>query len=108
MSHILLLLEIVLHKTLHGCHALAALVAIEDLLVHGGKGMVGVRIELALKLGERLHEDLVSLRVGVGLRSVHAINLRVHRLQRSQHVVERAVLHHEHDNVLQSVEAWGH
>jgi hypothetical protein len=61
-----------------------------------------------LKLGKRLYEDLVSLRVGVGLSAIHSVNLRVNRLQRSQHVVERAVLHHEHDNVFQSIEAWGH
>ena len=65
-----------------------------------GKCVVGVRIELALKLGKRLHEDLVALRVGVRLRPVHSVDLRVYRLQRSQHVVEGAVLHHEHDNVL--------
>ena len=108
MSQVLLLLKIILDKSLHGGHARGALIADENLLVYSRKRMVGVRIELALKLGKRLHKDLVSLRVGVGLRAVHSINLRVHRLQRSQHVVERTVLHHEHDNVLQGIEAWGH
>ncbi len=108
VSHILLLLEITLNKSLHGGHTRGALVASENLLVHGREMVVGVRIELALKLGKRLHEDLVSLCVGVELRAVHSINLRVHSLQRSQHVIERAVLHHEHNNVLQGVEAWGH
>ena len=74
VGQVLLLLVIVLNKALHAGHARVALVAVEDLLVDGRKGMVGIGIELALKLGQRLHEDLVALGVGVPLRPVHSVN----------------------------------
>ena len=108
MGHVLLLLEVVLHKALHAGDAWDALVAVEDLLVDSGKGVVRIGIELALKLGERLHEDLVALGVRVLLRPVHSVNLRFGRLQRPEHVVEGAVFHHEYDNVFQGIETWRH
>jgi hypothetical protein len=80
----------------------------EDLQIHRWKMMVGVWIELALKLGKWLHIDWVPLGVRVPLRAIHSVNLRIHRLQRPQHVVEGTVLHHEHNDVLQGVKACGH
>ena len=79
------------------------MIAIEDLLIDGRKSVIGIGIKLALKLGERLHEDLIALSVGVPLRPIHSIDLRVYRLQRPQHVVEGAVLHHEDDDVFQGI-----
>lgn len=99
MGYVLLLLEIVLHEALHAGDARVAMVAVEDLLVHSREGVVWIGIKLALKLCERLREDLVAPCVGVPLRPVDPINLGVDRFQRPEHVVEGAVFHHENDNV---------
>ena len=65
--------------------------------------MVGIGIELALELGERLGGRRGARRVGIGLRPVEAVDARVGRLQRTEHVIEGAVLHHQHDDVFQFV-----
>lgn len=76
VGHVLLLLKVVLHEALHAGNARVALVAIEDLLVDGREGVIRIGIELTLKLGKRLHENLIALGVGIPLlRRVHSINL---------------------------------
>src|SRR5438034_912996 len=58
MLHILLLAEVALHKARHIGNAPRARVPAKNLQVHARKMVVRVRVELRLKLRQRLHLDL--------------------------------------------------
>ena len=71
--------------------------------------MVRIRIKLALKLGQRLFYDGVPVHVRVAEVIRNPVDPIVLRRQRAQHVVKRAVLHHQHDNVLEVIQSgWRH
>jgi hypothetical protein len=70
--------------------------------------VIGIRVELSLKFSERLGWGRVAGRVGIGLRPVEAVDAGVSRFQRPEHVIEGAVLHHQHDEVFQFVESRRH
>ncbi len=70
--------------------------------------MVGIGVELALELRERLRRSRLAARVRIGLRAVEPVDPRVGRFQRAEHVIERAVLHHQDDDVFQFVETERH
>ena len=97
----LLLLKVALDKALHGGGAVGTGLVAEDLLVDGWKVVIGVGVELALVFGERLDGCGSVGRVGVGLVAGKTVDVGVDRVERSEHVVERAVLHHEDDDVLE-------
>ena len=99
VREVLPLLEVALDEALHVGDARGALIATEDLQVNGREVMIGVGIELALKLGERLRKDLIPCVSGFD-GPVDPSICGTHRLERPEHVVEGAVLHHEHDYVL--------
>ena len=70
--------------------------------------MVWVVVELVLIVGERL--DLNHSAGGIRIRFIasQTINARIFRLQRTQHVIKGAVLHHQHNDVLQVVQSRAH
>ena len=65
--------------------------------------VIGIRVELTLEFSERLGQGGLAGRVGIELRPVEAIDAGVRRFQRTEHVIEGAVLHHQHDDVFQFV-----
>ncbi len=67
--------------------------------------MVGVGIELALVLGQGLDRGSTTGGVGIRFRSGEAIDVGVVGVERSEHVVEGAVLHHQHDDVFQLLDS---
>ena len=74
--------------------------------VDGREVMVRIRLQLRLKrsLRLRLHGIAVRVRVGVAGRIIDSADAG----QRSQHVVERTVFHHQHNDVLEFVQACCH
>lgn len=99
---VLLLIEVAGDEALHGCRQRRSVLgAVEDLEVDGGEVVVGVGVELALVLGERLDFDGSAGGVGVGLGAGEAVDVGKFFLERAEHVVEGAVLHHEHDDMLE-------
>jgi hypothetical protein len=67
--------------------------------------MVGIGIELALELGQRCDLGRFVGGVRISLIADEAVDSRVCRAESPQHVVERAVLHHEYDHVLEIVQS---
>jgi hypothetical protein len=65
-----------------------------NLEIDTGKMMVWIVVKLAFKLGGCLHSH--DSPVGIGIRFVarKAVDLGIFGLQGSEHVVERAILHH--------------
>ena len=72
----------------------SALIAAENLLIHGGKMVIGIGVELALIQRVRLHHHRRPVCVRISLGSGKAIDASILRRQSAQHMVERAVLHH--------------
>ena len=105
---ILLLVEIALHEALHVGDAVRIGASAEDLQVDGRKVMIGIGLQLGLKLRERLRLYRISIRIWIAQVRRDSVDLRIHRLQRPQHVIKRSVLHHQHDDVLQLVESRRH
>ena len=62
--------------------------------------MIGIRVQLALKLRERLHLRRFIGRIEIGLGAGEAIDTGILLFQGSQHVVERPVFHHQDNDVL--------
>src|SRR5581483_6595609 len=60
-----LLIEIALNEALHVGGSIRARVAAENLQVHGGKMVIGIGIELALKISEWLGLDLRAGRIRI-------------------------------------------
>jgi len=98
--HVSLLIEITLHEALHVGYTTGAGISAEDLQIDRGKVMVGIRIELALEIRQRLWLDRCPSRVRVAERAGDAVDPRVHRSKGPKHVVERSILHHEYNDVL--------
>src|SRR4029077_6474850 len=99
-----LLVEVAGDEALHAGHV----ATVEDLLVDRRKVVVRVRRELALILG--LRRDLPDRSGCVRVRFVAAqpVDRIVLFEEPAEHVIERAVLHHEHDEMFEIVEAWRH
>ena len=95
--HVPALLEVAADEPLHGGGG----PAVEDLPVDRCEIVVWIRIELALVLRQRGHGRHAARGVRVALRAGQAVDPRVDRLQRTQQMVERAVLHHQDDDVLE-------
>jgi hypothetical protein len=106
--HVPALREVALHETLHRRHAARCRVAVEDLQIDARKMMVWIGIELSLKFRQRCRGCCFTGRVRVGLRPVESIDAWVGRFERTEHVIERPVLHHQDDDVLQPVQAKRH
>src|SRR5215471_9851157 len=105
MRDVLALQEVVLDEPLHRRRR----AAVEDLLVNGVEVVVGIRIQLSLIVGERLHLYGVAFSVEVALVASDAVDSWIHGLERTEHVVERSVLHHENHEVTKIVEpSWRH
>ena len=109
MSDVLALVEVTGHESLHVGGSPSTGRAAIDLHIHCRKVMVGIGIELSLKLRQSLRPYGILVCVGIGERvGVDSVDRRILRFQRPQHVIERTVFHHQHDDVLQLVEAWWH
>ena len=108
MADVFLLIEVTLDEALHVSDAIGAGISAEDLQIDGREMMVGIGIELPLKLRQRLRLDLSAGRVGIGQLSSDAVDLRVHGCERSQHVIEGTVLHHENNDMTKLVQSWWH
>jgi hypothetical protein len=106
--YIVRLREIVLNEPLHVGYASVTLLPTEDLQIDARKVMIGIRVELALELRvwRDLHDSAINVRIRLVSRK--AINLGILLHQCTQHVIERAVLHHENDDVLKVVQTSGH
>src|SRR4029077_13555930 len=102
------LIEIAFHEALHVRHAGRTRVATKDLQIDRWKMMVGIGIELTLKLCMGQRPDGRARCVRIAELVADAVDPRVNGLQGSQHVVEGTVLHHQNDDVLQIVESRGH
>jgi hypothetical protein len=105
----LLLLIVALDKTLHVRDARTDWrCATEDLQIHTREMMVRIGIKLSLELSEWLRRNHRIVDIGVSLRAVQAVYALVDRHERAEHVIERAVFHHKHDDVFQIVQAYRH
>ena len=62
--------------------------------------MIGIGLQLGLELGQRLRLHGIPIRIRIAQVGSHSVDLRIHRFQRSQHVIKRSVLHHQHNDVL--------
>src|SRR5215467_2474843 len=103
MRDVLALQEVVLDEPLHRRRR----AAVEDLLVNGVE--VGIGIQLSLIVGERLHLYRGALGVEVALVAGDTVDPWIDGLERTEHVVERSVLHHENHEVTKIVEpSWRH
>ena len=100
-----LLLVVAPDESAHGGLAVRRLVAVENLRVDAGKMVVGVGVELALiiRLGRDL--DPLSLGILVALVPRQTIDGGVLLLQRPEHVVERAVFHHQDHDMLELIQS---
>ena len=104
VSDVLLLVEVAGDEALHGGRQRRTVLgAVEDLEVDGGEVVIGIGVELALVFGERLDGDLGAGGVGVGLVAGEAVDVRVCGHERAQHVIEGAVLHHQDDYMLETL-----
>jgi hypothetical protein len=103
---IALLMEVAFYEALHVGLAVGAGVSAKNLEVDGGKVMIGIGLQLRLKLSQRLRFDRIAFGVGIGVRA--SIVNSADTWQRSQHVVEGTVFHHQHDDVLQIIESGWH
>ena len=108
MLYIPALIEVALHEPLHIRDACGARLSAEDLQINRRKMMVGIGIELSLKLRQRLWLDLSTRRVRIAQLIGDPVDSRIHGLQRAQHVVKRAVLHHEHHNMFETIQPGWH
>jgi len=104
VGHVLLLIEVAGDEALHGgSQRRPVLGAVEDLQVDGGKMMVGIGVKLALVRGKWLDRDVCAGRVGIGLRAGKAVDVGICGFERPEHVIEGAVLHHQDDDVLETL-----
>ncbi len=78
LRDVLLLMEVTSDESLHVRDPTSAGRAAVDLHIHGGKVVVGIRIKLSLKLGQRLRVDRIVLciRVGVAARIINSSDAR--------------------------------
>jgi hypothetical protein len=67
--------------------------------------VVGIGIELALIFGLRQDRGLSAGGVGIGLVAIEPVDGWILRLQGAEHVVEGAVLHHKHDDMLELLDS---
>src|SRR6266536_4129212 len=104
MLHVHLLIEIALYEALHVGRPAGIRVPSKNLQVHGRKVVIGIRIKLTLKLRQRLRLDQRASGIRITELVSDAINRRIVRLERSQHVVKRPVLHHYDDDVLELIQ----
>ena len=105
MIYILALMIVRLDKSVHRRRGGAVLRAMEQLSVHVGKLVSGVRIQLALKLCQRLYRHRCACRVRIGFAAGQPVDPGILCRQTTKHVIERPVLHHEHHDVFQVVNA---
>jgi hypothetical protein len=106
--YVLLLVVIALHKSIHRRDGGRSWGSVVQLLVHCRKVVIRIGIELALPLRQRHHLRGFICRVEVALVSREAVDPGIDCLQRPEHVVKGAVLHHQYDDVLQVVQALRH
>src|SRR6202035_6064541 len=83
VSDVLLLMEVALHESLHVGRATGRWVAAKDLQIDRRKMMVRIRLQLCLKLGERLRPDRIArrIRIAVGILRGDPVDLGIDRLQ---------------------------
>ena len=104
MAHVLPFAEVVGDETLHR----RDVSTVEDLLIHIDEVVTGIGIELALVLRAILNRDDGARGVRVAFVPGQSVDARIRGLERPEHVVERAILHHQHDEVLEVVQACRH
>lgn len=99
VGYVLLLIVVAANEALHGGREWRSFGRVsEDLQVDGGKVVIGIGIELALVFRQRLDRHLSAGGIGIGFVAGEAFD---GCFEGAEHVVERAVLHHENDNVLE-------
>jgi hypothetical protein len=109
VRYVLPLLEIALDKPLHLRRPIVHAQRIaEDLQIRALPRMVGIGIQFALCRRRRLHRLLVAVRVRIGLVAVQSVQRRPILLEIAQHVVERPVLHHQHNDMFELVQSRWH
>jgi hypothetical protein len=67
--------------------------------------VVGIGIKLALIFGRGRDRHRHSRRIWIRFLPGQAVDFRPGGVQRAQHVIERAVLHHQNDDVLQILDS---
>jgi hypothetical protein len=67
--------------------------------------MIGVGIQLALERGLGLHFDRLVCGVRVSFSASEPVDPLVFGMERPQHMIEGAILHHEHHNVFQVIQS---
>src|SRR5207302_3310483 len=80
----------------------------EQLLVNRREVMIRIGIELPLEGSLRLYLGRLIGGIGIGLVALEAIDAVVLGIESAQHVVERAVLHHQDDDVFQVIQSSRH
>jgi hypothetical protein len=70
--------------------------------------MVGIGINLPLKLCQRQWLYSGAGRIRIAKLSCYSVDLWIYARKRAQHVIERAVLHHQDDNVFEIVKTGRH
>src|SRR5579884_1247872 len=108
MAHVVAFLKIALNEAFHGRWGRRAGGAEVKLLMNGGEMVIGIGVELALKLRLRLDPDGLVGGVEVGLLAGKSVDVRVHGPERPKHVIEGPVLHHKNDNVPEIVLSRAH
>ena len=68
--------------------------------------VVRVGIKLALIRRRRRHRHRDARRVRVSLMTRQPVDGWIGGTERPQHVIERAVLHHQHNDVLKVLDSW--
>ena len=104
-----LLVEVAFDEALHvwsSVRILAGGDSAEDLQVDRGKVVVGIGVELALVFGRGRDGYGDAGGIGIGFGAVKSVDGGVEALEAAKHVVEGAVLHHEHDDMLKLLKSW--
>src|SRR5512133_1767780 len=96
--YILALMKIAFYKALHIGRSFSVIT--KNLQVDSGEVVIGIGIELSLKFRQGLNRSWVSTGIRIAFGSGQSIDTPVLLLEGTEHVVERAVLHHEYDDVL--------
>jgi len=82
-----------------------ARVTAKDLQVNCWKVVVGIGIELALKLRQWLRLDARACSIWIAQLVGNTVDPGIYCLQRPQHVIKRPILHHQHHDVLKLIQS---
>jgi hypothetical protein len=111
VARVAAVLGVVGGEALHARRLLAGHLCAEELLVDVGEKLAGVGAGQhhgagRHRRGRGPHADGLAAAVGVGFLAREAVELGALRIQRAEQVVERPVLQHQHDHVLDCVQPW--